>query len=180
VALSAAKVHEPTPAREAIIANHNTPTQPRVGTIKSELSPGLDSYLALRRQQEEVDEEIATLDRDILEHERSSEKQCAQMKNYRDNELSGVHKAQREVLMAKQEKEARNLKVAYHQFKAEQKQKRDDLLEKQQLKMQTKKALQDEIERKKRGIDMDQLLDFVHTQQSAGSKRKRADSHDGV
>jgi hypothetical protein len=151
---------------------------------EQKLSPDLDAYLDLRRQQENIDEELAALNRDITALDQDYGERREKVKNYREKELCHIHKKQREemlaALKAKQREEEQKVKEDYQHLKIEQEQKRNALLEQHRLKAESKKALQEDLERRKSAIDVDQLLEFVHSQQSASKKRKRRDGGDEV
>jgi hypothetical protein len=90
---------------------------------EQKLSPDLDAYLDLCRQQENVDEELAALNRDITALDQDYGERREEVKNYREKELCHIHKKQREemlaALKAKQREEEQKVKENYQHLKIE-------------------------------------------------------------
>jgi paraquat-inducible protein B len=149
-------------------------------------------YLDTRDRNQDIDVEIADMQANIREVNEGYNQRREELKTYIDKKLSHIHgDQQRELyqeikamydeckakelalerdLKAKQLAEAQHLKAQYAKLKKEQEEENKALRERVQEKADLKKALQQDLERKRKILSKEQLLAFLD---DVSSSRKR-------
>ncbi|KAF2024460.1 hypothetical protein EK21DRAFT_117778 [Setomelanomma holmii] len=158
----------------------------------------LEEYLDLLGREDDLEGELNELKMEMSMVNEGYGQRRVSLKDYIDEQLSHVHSVeQRQVfeeitamydkakafeaeatqrMKSKQLAEVQDLKVQYTQVKLEQEQRYQELLEREGQKLEIKKSLRSELERRRSSFTMDQLLDFIHKKERASKKVKLGDA----
>ncbi|KAH8727724.1 hypothetical protein GQ44DRAFT_702876 [Phaeosphaeriaceae sp. PMI808] len=156
----------------------------------------MEEYLELSKESDTIDQDIDSVDRSLARIESEWEQQRANITAHIDDETPRLQGKRRKILRAKQDKEmedlqarhnedwqrmcaeqgaeVKDLKEKYAVLKCEHNQERKKLLEQRDVKLQRKRAVEDDIKRNHNDFTKEQLLAALREQKFANKRRNIA------
>lgn len=161
-------------------ARPSAPTllDPETGAFLRDVS----EYHKLREESDKLDGDLNNVNDKVAALEQDFGLQLTNLGNYINIGLRNKYYEQKkrmlEELHVKQKTESDFMTLSYEQVKAEKDKRIGTLLQQQEAKVARKEVLEKEMEGKRNGFTVDQLLSFVAAQQRVSKKRKREDRPD--